>query len=364
MKSVCFFGLYDPEYPRNKVLKIGFVDNGWQVLECRVDPRQYRGFSKYWQLFKEWKKLKFKPTLILVAYPGQTAVWLARLLFLGRPIIFDAFTSLYDSNVSDRQLYTRWSWKGGRDFLLDWYSLILADIVLTDTTENAKYFQKTFGIKAKKFIRVFVGTTIDELSTKKKKEENNKDNFLVHFHGHYIPLHGIEYIIKAAKILEKDKEIKFRIVGGGQEYSKIMKLAGELKPANIEFLSEVSFSVLADLISESDLVLGIFGTTAKVNRVIANKIFEGLALGKAIVTADTLAVRELLTDGENVLFCQAGSALDLAEKIALIKNDRFLSEKLSLGAGLLTQSKLRPNQLVANLLSNFKDENSFNHTQT
>lgn len=354
MKRVCFFGIYDPNYPRNRVLRAGFESNGYKVIDCRIDPKVNRGIFKYWKLYKEYKRLGLSNNpcdLVIVAFPGHTLVPLARLLF-GRRFIFDAFVSLYDSNVADRHLYSSLNPRAWKDFVIDWVSVSLAPTVLLDTAEHIKYFHKTFNLNLKKAARVFVGTTIDRMKTKKKKESGS--NFLVHFHGHYTPLHGIEYIIEAAKILEKDKRVRFRIIGGGQEYLKIEQLAGKLKLANIEFLPEVSFPVLVDLINESDLVLGIFGTTAKAGRVIPNKVFEGLALGKPIVTADTPAARELLTDGENVLFCQAGNSEDLAEKIALIKNDRFLSQKLGLGAELLNQSKLKPNQLVADLLDKLK----------
>ena len=46
--KVLFFGIYDPKYARNRVLREGFERNGWTVTEVRVDPREYRGLSKYW----------------------------------------------------------------------------------------------------------------------------------------------------------------------------------------------------------------------------------------------------------------------------------------------------------------------------
>lgn len=362
-QTICFFGIYDPAYSRNQVLADGFSANGWKVLECRVDPKQYPGLAKYWQLFKLRRNLNVQPDLVLVAYPGQTVVGLARLLFPGARLIFDAFTSLYDSNVFDRKLYSRFSPWAWRDGCLDWLALHLADKIITDTSEDAKYFVRHFSVSAAKISRIFVGTAI-------KAGENlspapvPSNIFLVHFHGTFIPLQGIQTIIAAAKLLEGETEIKFRIIGSGQESAKIAALTAELKPTNIEFLPRMSFADLVDKIKQADVVLGVFGQTDKATRVIPNKVFEALALGKAIITADSPATRELLTDQENVLFSKAGDPADLATKILWLKGNRAAREKLSVGARSLFDQQLSPKFLVAEFLTKLNNENRPHHSRT
>src|SRR6185503_10303514 len=89
MKKVLFFGFYDRKYSRNKVLMNGFQRLGWKVDECNVDPRVSKGLNKYWKLFIQGLSArKHAHDLVLVAFPGHNAVWLARLLF-GHSIVFD-----------------------------------------------------------------------------------------------------------------------------------------------------------------------------------------------------------------------------------------------------------------------------------
>ena len=66
----------------------------------------------------------------------------------------------------------------------------------------------------------------------------------------------------------------------------------------------------------SDVCLGVFGTSPKSQRVIPNKVFDALAVGRPVVTADTPAVREVLTHGEKAWLCPPGDPDALAERPA------------------------------------------------
>ena len=52
-----------------------------------------------------------------------------------------------------------------------------------------------------------------------------------------MPEAGVEYAIKAAKILE-DKNVKFIMIGGGILLGKTKELIKELKPANLELITD------------------------------------------------------------------------------------------------------------------------------
>jgi glycosyltransferase involved in cell wall biosynthesis len=86
--------------------------------------------------------------------------------------------------------------------------------------------------------------------------------------------------------------------------------------SRIEFVGLVSPPELRRLICDSDICLGIFGTSPKARRVIPNKVFDALACRRPVITADTPAVRECLSDGETAKLCPAGDAVALADAIA------------------------------------------------
>jgi len=347
--KVCFFGIYDKSYPRNKVLIEGLILNGYEVIECNVNPRLNKGLKKYWLLAKEKRALKkHNFEFVVVAFPGHTCVWLAKILFPKTPIVFDVFLSLYEANVSDRKVHSAHSIKGLRDYFLDWHSVRLADIVVMDTYSHAGFFEQRYGLDAKKVIRVFIGSMV-----KTSDYENIKPPasvLVVHFHGSFIPQHGIEYIIAAAKILESEKGITFSFIGDGQVYEKMLEYSRSLGLRNVSFVGRLPFKETLEKLAASDIALGVFGKAARAQWVIMNKIFESMALGKALISADTPALRELFTDRENVLFCEAGNPADLAAKILELKRDKSLREKIGRNSLRLFQEELSPEKLLSNFL--------------
>ena len=208
---------------------------------------------------------------------------------------------------------------------MDKWSCRLADLVLLDTNTHIDFFVREFGLSKEKFKRIFVGTDSDIFYPRDGKKSNDK--FLVHFHGHYIPLQGVKYIIEAAKILEKEN-ILFNLIGRGQTFEEDKKLAEKLGLKNINFIDSVSYEKLPDYIAQADICLGIFGDSPKIDLVIPNKIFEALAVGKPVITSDTNAIRELLTDREDVILCKVADTEDLAGKIIELRDNLELRLKI------------------------------------
>lgn len=339
---ICYFGIYKSGYSRNKIIIKGLKQNGIKVIECGTDKQ---GVAKYFDLISKHWKIRNQYDLIIVGFPGQQSMILAKLL-TGKKIIFDAFTSLYDSLVFDRKIVRSKSLKAAYYWLLDWLSCCLADKILLDTNEQIKYFVKTFKINKEKFIRIFVGS--DDEYMKPEQGIRDRDYFLVHFHGSFIPLQGVECIIKAAKVLE-NKNIKFRIIG-----TKIKEKYKNIKLKNIQFLDDVPYERLGKFLSEADAALGIFGNTDKAKRVIPNKAYEALAAKSAIITSDTAAIRELLADKENVLLCKIADSQDLAKKILELKNNNELKNKIAQNGYILFKEKLIPKKIVKQLIYEFK----------
>ena len=319
--TVLYFGFYDPAFTTNKVLINGLRQNGVSVLECCDHSPGLKKFLKLF--FKHWK-LRNKYDAMIIGFAGQLAVPFAKIV-TRKPIIFSGQVSLYDANVLDRQVVEAGSLKSLYYWLLDWLAVRLADRVIMATQSNIDHFSEKLGVKKEKYRLIFNGAE-DDIFRPLESAKTEKD-FLVSFHGTFIPLHGVEFIAKAAKILEFEG-VQFLIIGRGQEKKKILDISQQLRMKNIKFIDFMPKNELVFKLAGSDACLGTFGGNARAQREIAHKIYECLAIRKPLITADTPAIRELFNENE-VMMVKAADPESLAGGILKLKNDPILRTRLA-----------------------------------
>lgn len=345
--KICYFGDFDPEYPRNRVIIKGLRENGVDVFLCN---ERARGFKKYFSLIKKHRSVGNYDLMIIGYSDSRLPVFLGSFLNKGKLLTWDAFYSLYGSLVFDRELTTPKSLKALYYWFLDWFSCRLTDKVLLDTNEHIKYFVRTFKVNPSKFIRSFVGTDDSVFYPRKEVKKDNK--FTVHFHGKFIPLQGTEYIVRAAFLL-KGEDITFQIIGQGQDYDKVKKLADDLDLKNINWIDKVKYEELPDLMDKANVCLGIFGSTLKTKLVIPNKVYEAVAMEKPLISGDTPAIRELFTDRNDILLAKTADPSDLVQKIIELKNDESLRNKVAEGGYQLFNKYANSKTIGKNLLQYF-----------
>ena len=317
---VLMLGTYDLNYgySRGRILWKGLKENRIAVDLCLRQGK--------WGYLAIAQRILRKGYDVILANgkPVLFMAWLLKLLHR-KPIVFDTFISDYDSMVLDRKLVKPKSMKAASLWVSDWVATKLADLNFLDTQAHVDFFADEFGAERSRFRIVRVGAE-DDVFRPGKKHVNRKVQ--VHFHGHFIPLHGIETIIRAAKLLEKEN-VAINIIGKGQTYDNCRAFAKELKVKNILWKPIVAAENLTARIADSDFCLGIFGTTGKALRVIPHKAYETIACARALITSDTPAHREILTDGKDALLVPPGDHVALAGAIRKLARDRRLRDKLA-----------------------------------
>lgn len=328
-------------YSRTRMFIRGLQQNN-------VDLRVYGSNSKSFIKRSVVIPLKFifrrkrDEDIVLIGFFGPHLLLLLKPFLGKRKVVLDAYLSLYNTLIMDKKKLEKKSFLAflklflDKTFFLRAYCLFwdkkpcqTADKVLLDTYQHISYFVETFGLPREKFLRVLIGADDSLFYPRKNFLQKKNKKFIVGFHGLFIPLQGVEHIIKAADILKNERTIEFQLVGSGQTYEICRKLAKELKLDNVKFLGLKKPEEIPDFIASVDIGLGIFGQTDKTRRVIPNKAYEIIAMKKPLITADTLAVRELFVHKKNAFLCKAKDANSLAKAILALKKNAGLRKSIA-----------------------------------
>ncbi|MFH1187719.1 MAG: glycosyltransferase [bacterium] len=246
-----------------------------------------------------------------------------------KPIISDMFVSAYDTLCFDRKKIKQASFLGKFLFWIDKKTLDLSELVITDSKANSKYFQTIFNAPPNKLKTVYLGAQTD-IFYPRNDAKKEKNNFTVFYYGSVLPLHGIDIILEAAKLTEKEK-IDFILVGPIEKHFK--KLINRLKLTNVQFIAWIGYKALPEYIDNANICLGgPFGTTPKAQRVIAGKTYQFAAMKKPLILGDSIANRELFTHEKNCLFVKMGDECKLAEAIIKLKNNKELGGQIAQNA--------------------------------
>ena len=330
MMRVLYFGTYERDYPRNAQVISCLRGAGVEVVEQHADvwaQRRHKwslGVGSVLRVARAELRLlgrRQRETFdaVIVGYPGHFDMPAARRVAGGRPLIFNPLVSLWDTIVGDRGRLGKHSAGAGVLRQVDRIAFRKADLVVADTEQHARYFRETFELRHTQVEVCLVGA--EERLFRPGWQPPGRFHAL--FVGKLIPLHGLEVILDAARLVP---EIPFRIVGSGQLDPLL-----EARPANVEWLPWVEYEQLPAELQAAGCALGIFSTNEKAGRVIPNKAFQAIACGTPLVTADTPAARELLVDDESALLVPPGDPQALATAVRRLAGDAELARRIGEG---------------------------------
>lgn len=319
------FGTYDRDYPRNAQVISALRRAGVEVVEWNVPvwarhnwSLGARGLARLARA--ELTLARRRPPeadVVLVGYPGHADLRSARRATAGLPIVFNPLVSLVDTMVSDRGRFRAHGPSARVLARVDRSAFRGADLVVADTAAHATFFGARFGLPADRLGVALVGAE-DRLFT---PGPGDGRPFTAVFVGKLVPLHGLETILAAARIAQ---EVPFTIVGEGQ----LEPTLADATP-NVSRIGWIAYEALPALYRSAGCALGIFGTGDKAGRVIPNKAFQAIACGAPLITADTAAARELLTDGHDALLVPAGDPVALATAVRRLAADHELAGRLA-----------------------------------
>ena len=370
IRSVAYFGTYQPDYPRNAVLIAGLRAHGVEVHEFRaplpsLDATEMTGAKGGARLaagvaaahvrVAAQHRHGLRVDAVVVGYPGHFLVPFGRLLAGYRrvPLVFDPLVSLLDTFVGDRALVRSGGAKAAAVRAVDEVAFRLPRVVLADTWAHAAYYQEAFGLARGRVAVVPVGALPEPRADGAARQLATGEPLTVIQYGKWSPLHGAEVVLAAADLL-RGEPFRFVLIGEGQLSGELRATIASRELANVQWLGRMPAGELRAHTLAADVCLGVFGGSEKAGRVVPNKVFDALACGRPVVTADSDGAREWLRDGESALLVPAGDGAALA---AALRRLLDVGERTRLGQAALAlyRRAFTPEAVAGSLLAALED---------
>jgi glycosyltransferase involved in cell wall biosynthesis len=286
-----YFGTYDREHPRNVNAIAAMREAGIDVVERSV---AVRGTGLRGALAVGAAETRLLRTgrsgfdVVIVGYPGHFDVPRARRVAGRRPLVFDAVLSLEDELVGVRRRFRPRSAAAGVLRAVDTRAFRLPDLVVCGSREEARYLQS---LGAARVEVVFLGS--------------DEDLFCETWSPTY----------------------PFTALHLADASADVVRAAAPLTevPVRIAVRDEIRRDDLGIAVAHAGVLLASF----RESRAIPPAVFDALATGTPVVTADTAAARELLEDGVSALLVPPNDPPALAAAIARVADDDGLRAELA-----------------------------------
>jgi hypothetical protein len=282
-----YFGTYDRAHPRNVNAIAAMSAAGVEVTERQV-PIHRRGLLGALTILGAETRLSVPRRrafdVVIVGYPGHFDVPRARRIARKRPLVFDAVLSLEDELVQVRRRFRPRSTAATVLRAVDSRALRLPDLVVCGTRAEAAYLEQ---LGARHTSTIYLGADEDVFCETWSPAHP--------FSALYVA-EASRDVVEAAALLAPD--VTVRIVEPGE-------------------IPETDRGIA---FAHAGIVLGSF----RESRAIPPTVFEALATGAPVITADTPAARELLDNGESALLVPPDDADALADALRRLADDDAL----------------------------------------
>lgn len=343
-KTVLWWGKYDSNYSRNRIMWYAFDRLGWTI-------RTFQPRNTKWG-YVEARLRRILPTDILFV-PCFCQKDIDSALRYGRchniPVLIDPLISLYDSRVFERKTISPNSRKARQLLKWEFSAFSRADGVIADTEAHGRYYSEMLGVDRKKIHIIPVGAE-ESLFYPEKAEKDINQPVRVLFYGSFLPLHGVE-VIADAILCYQGPSIDWYLLGGtgAQRQAECVQALSGLD--NVTFEQNIPYEKLPRRIHQADILLGVFGSSEKTKRVIPNKVYQSIACGKPVITCDAPYPDDLVNGWDSgVLRIPAGNPQKLADMAAQLASEPNELKKMGKNARK-TYEKYFRNEIIINALA-------------
>lgn len=307
-----------PRHPGNEVRQ-----NAHRIFGVAIPPLLYEIMALAYNLpaffALAWTILRFKPDFIYERYALSTFAGLLAAKVFRKPFILEVNAPLsLEMKQHDRLVFER---------LAQWIEDRLCRNA-TKTVVVSTPMRETFerrGIGAEHFVVMPNGVDRDEFNpaisgAEVRRQYELEGMFVVGFVGWIRPWHGVDMMLDALASLKNElPELRLLIVGDGPALPDLKRQAQALNiESHVRFTGPVASKAVAHHIAAMDVAVQP-DVTEYASPI---KLFEYLAMGKAVIAPAKANISEIVANGETALLFTPRDTAMLAAHVRTLYCDR------------------------------------------
>jgi glycosyltransferase involved in cell wall biosynthesis len=159
----------------------------------------------------------------------------------------------------------------------------------------------------------------------------NNTDLVAGFVGTFGPWHGVVELAQAIQALPQNLPVRFLFVGSGSLHGEVERLlAAERDSGRVIFTGAVAHERVPALLDACDILVAPHVPLADGSDFFGSptKIFEYMAMGKAIVASRLGQIGEVLSDEETALLVEPGNVSQLAAALVRVTESSELRARL------------------------------------
>lgn len=340
------FGTYDRTYTSNVMFRqamernnIPYSEVNASIQVTKLDQHSdmtwfhivRRILQKYTIIpttIKHWKTI-LECDLLYVGYPGHFDVLFAWIVakLAGKKLVFNPLLIIYTGFSEEQGILSKSSLLGKGVKFFESMVYRMCDLVFADTQLQKHYLMEVFNVPEEKLRVLAIGA--DDVYYEYTPYRNSSKKIEVTYYGLYSPIHGVEHIIEAARLLRDNSDIHFSMVGQGHTFKENYNRAQKLKLKNITFYNDIPLAEHPAKIKKADIFFGFLTSHPTVQRVIPNKIYQGLALGKVVMSSDAPVTRAQFVHKDTIYLVAPDNPAKIVEALIELQKKPSLRKHIA-----------------------------------
>lgn len=283
-------------------------------VELTVIKNRHTGIWRYPEVIYKIIRCRVNrhPDAWILTFRGYEMLPIVLILCFPKPLVFDELINFMEWTVDEHHKFKA----GGiidRTISTIYTKLLRrCRYILADTAAHASYSSQKSSVDIDKYAVLPVGA-IEE----PPKISQACQKFEVLYYGSMLPLHGLDYVLRAADLLKDHPDIEFLFIGGKGKSLEMIQSA-VVKGAQIRSIKWLDFNKLLAAIDSANLGLGgPFGGTVQARMVITGKTYQFLAYSVPVIIGQSDCTGDFHNKKDSIIVPQADeSALAGAVKWA------------------------------------------------